>query len=386
MVATLSSHLDDRQRLLLDVVRDLVARVIAPRAAEIDRTGEFPWDVVAAYRDHGLLGMSIPEAYGGGGLSLLDTCLVYQEIARACLTSSVTLADQKLASDPIIRGGSPELKQRILPALASGEKLAAFSLTEPGAGSDIAAIQTTAERQGDTYVLRGAKCFVTNGSVADLYTVFARTGPGEGHRGLSCFVVPRETPGLSIGRIEQKMGLRGSPTAEVLLEECVVPAANLVGAEGDGFTLAVSALDPARVAVAFQAIGLAEGALQQAGQYAVQRRQFGRAIIDFQAIQFMLADMAIKIDAARYLAQAAALAYDERREETTRLAAEAKTFASDTAMSVTTDAVQVLGGYGYLQDFPVERMMRDAKILQIFDGTNQIQRIVIGRELARAWR
>ncbi|MCC7372374.1 MAG: acyl-CoA dehydrogenase family protein [Chloroflexi bacterium] len=386
MLASTVPQLDDQQRLLLDVVRDLTARVIVPRAEQIDETGEFPWDVVAAFREQGLLGMSLPEAYGGGELPLFDTCLVYQEIAATCLTSSVTLADQKLASDPIIRGGSAQLKQRILPTLASGEVLGAFSLTEPGAGSDIAAIQTRAEHRGDTYVLRGAKCFVTNGSVADLYTVFARTGPGAGREGLSCFVVPRMTPGLSVGRIERKMGLRGSPTAEILLDDCVVPAENLVGQEGDGFELAVSALDPARIVVAFQAIGLAEGALQQAGNYAVQRRQFGRPIIDFQAIQFMLADMAIKIDASRYLAHAAAHAYDERRPEATRLAAEAKTFASDTAMSVTTDAVQVLGGYGYLRDFPVERMMRDAKILQIFDGTNQIQRVVIARELARAWR
>jgi alkylation response protein AidB-like acyl-CoA dehydrogenase len=366
-------------------VRALVARDIAPRAAEIDATAEFPWDVVDAFRQHGLLGMSVPEDYGGAGLSLLDQCLVYQEIAHACLTSSVTLADQKLGADPLIHGGSDALRTSFLPSVARGEQLIAFALTEPDAGSDVSGLKTTAERRNGAYVLNGRKRFITNGNVAHLYSVFASTDPGAGRRGLSCFVVPSDTPGLSVGRSEQKMGIRGSPTSEVIFDDCEVPAAQLIGEEGDGFMLAMRALEPARIVVAFQAIGLAEGALDYAGAYVAQREQFGRKVIDFQAVEFMLADMAANIDAARYLAHAAAVAQDDGRPEAVRLAAEAKLFASDVAMQVTTDAVQLLGGYGYMRDFPVERMMRDAKVLQIFDGTNQIQRVIVGRELRKRW-
>lgn len=382
----ISPPASDGQRLLLATVRDLVTQRIAPRAAAIDASAEFPWDIVDLFRAQGLLGMSIPEEYGGAALSLLDMCLVYAEIARACLTSSVTLADQKLGADALVRYGSESLKQQFLPSLATGERLIAFALTEPDAGSDVAALSTVAERDGGAYVLNGRKCFITNGGVADLYTVFASTQPERRSHGLSCFVVPSDTPGLSIGRLERKMGLRGSPTSELIFDACRVPAEYLVGREGDGFTLAMSAMIPARVVVAFQAVGLAEGALDFAGDYVARRRQFGRAVIDFQGIQFMLADMSTSVDAARYLAQAAATAYDQGTIDASRLAAEAKTFASDAAMKITTDAVQLLGGYGYTGDFPVERMMRDAKILQIFDGTNQIQRIVIGRELGHRWR
>lgn len=376
----------DGQRLLVASVRDLVTQRIAPRAAAIDASAEFPWDIVNVFRAQGLLGMSIPEEYGGAALSLLDMCLVYAEIARTCLTSSVTLADQKLGADALVRYGSESLKQQFLPSLATGERLIAFALTEPDAGSDVAALSTVAERDGGAYVLNGRKCFITNGGVADLYTVFASTQPERRGHGLSCFVVPSDTPGLSVGRLERKMGLRGSPTSELIFDDCRVPAEYLVGREGDGFTLAMSAMIPARVVVAFQAVGLAEGALDFAGAYVARRRQFGRAVIDFQGIQFMLADMSTSVDAARYLAQAAATACDQGTIDASRLAAEAKTFASDAAMKITTDAVQLLGGYGCTGDFPVERMMRDAKILQIFDGTNQIQRIVIGRELGHRWR
>jgi alkylation response protein AidB-like acyl-CoA dehydrogenase len=372
--------------LILSVVRDIVAREVAPRAAAIDASAEFPWDVVKVFGQNGLFGMAVPEQYGGSGLSLLQQCLVYEEVARACLTSSVTLADQKLGSAPLVEAGTETLKQRLLPPIASGDLLIAFALTEPDAGSDVSALKTTAYRRGHEYVLNGGKRFITNGNVAHLYSVFASTAPAEGRRGISCFLVPANTRGLSTGPSEQKMGIRGSPTSEVIFDACAVPAENLIGNEGDGFGLALRALEPARIVVAFQAVGLATGAMDYAGAYVAQREQFGRRVIDFQAIEFLLADMSTQIDAARYLARAAAMACELRQSEAVRLAAEAKMFASDVAMHVTTDAVQLLGGYGYMREFPVERMMRDAKVLQIFDGTNQIQRVIVGRELRRKWQ
>lgn len=315
----------ESERLLQSTTRDLVERFIAPRAAAIDAEGEFPWDVVGVYREHGLLGVSIPEEFGGGGLSLFEMGLVYQKIARACLTSSVTLSDQKLGSDPLVRGGSDALRQRLLPGIAGGDQLIAFALTEAGAGSDILSMQTSAVRRAGPYVLQGRKLFITNGSVADLYTVFARTDVDQARKSISCFVISKDAPGVSVGRLERKMGLRGSPTAELIFEDCVVPDDCLVGNEGDGVTLALSAMDPARIVVAFQAVGLAEGAFEYAGQYVAGRVQFKQPIIDFQAVQFMLADMAIQIDAARYLTHAAARAYDAGEPEAARLASEAKT-------------------------------------------------------------
>jgi alkylation response protein AidB-like acyl-CoA dehydrogenase len=369
------------------MVRQLADRVIGPRAAAIDESAEFPWDIVDIFRAQDLFGMTIPEEYGGTGLPLLVAGLVYYEVARACLTSSATLADQKLGSDPIVYWGDEKLKRRYLPAIARGEQLIAFALTESSAGSDIAAIRTRARREGNTYAISGEKTFITNGSVADLFTVFAVTDPeADASRRLTCFVVPRLTPGVSIGRIEKKMGLRGSPTTEVRFADCVVPTTNLIGNEGEGFEIALTTMNPARVVVAFQAVGLAEAAMEYALLYDLKRIQFGRPVFDFQGVKFMLADMSMRLDAARHLTYAAAEACELRLPTCTRLAAEAKALASDVAMAVTTDAVQLLGGYGYIQDYPVERMMRDAKILQIFDGTNQIQRLVIARELAQQIR
>ncbi|BDG61062.1 acyl-CoA dehydrogenase [Caldinitratiruptor microaerophilus] len=379
------------QEALRQMVREVAEKAVAPRAAEIDRTGEFPWDVLQVFREQELLGLGVPEKYGGAGAGVLSLCLAVEEVARVCASSSLILAVQELGLLPILVGGTEEQKQKWLPPIARGEKLISFGLTEPEAGSDAASIKTTARREGDHYVLNGTKRFITGAGVSDWYTVFAVTDPEKGARGISCFLVEKGTPGFSIGRHEEKMGIRGSPTAELLFEDCRVPAENLVGKEGEGFKYAMMTLDQSRTTIAAQALGIAQGALDFAVQYARERRQFGRPIAEFQGIQFMLADMAMKVEAGRYLLYRAASMIDELgieergRErlpaEINRFSAMAKAFCSDSAMAVTTDAVQVLGGYGYIRDYPVERMMRDAKITQIYEGTNQIQRLVIARSL-----
>ena len=380
-----------------DAVRVLAVDRIAPRAAEIDRTAEFPWDVKDLLASHDILGLPFPEAYGGLGGDLLTVCLAIEEISRVCATSGLILAVQELASLPLLLAGSDEQKARWLPDLAAGRTLIAFALTESEAGSDVAAARTRARRDGDDWVLNGAKRFISQGSVADLIAVFAVTaedgrGPADGgaaddapttprHERLSCFIVEKGMAGFSVERVEHKMGIRGSPTAELGFQDVRVPDANRIGAVGEGFSIAMRTLDRSRPGIAAQAVGIAQGALDVAAAYATERKQFGRPIADFQMIQAMLADMDAQTEAARQLLYKAATEIDSGAPDAARWSAMCKLVAGDTAMRVTTDAVQVLGGYGYIDEFPVERMMRDAKITQLYEGTQQIQRLVIARAL-----
>ena len=385
-VATEGWRLTEEQEAFRRLARQLAEERIAPRAREYDRTGEFPWDVVQLFREHGLFSLCVPEAYGGAGTDLLTLAVVIEELARVDATAALILAVQELGALPILLGGSEAQKRRWLPALASGEKLAAFALTEPEAGSDAAAVRTRATRRGDRWVLEGTKRFITNGSVADLVVVFATVDPSLGHRGVTAFVVEKGTPGFHVSRIEEKMGLHASPTAELVFDGCEVPLDHRLGGEGEGFKVAMMTLDRSRPGVAAQALGIAQGALDYAVAYLKQRRQFGRLLAEFQGLQFMVADMATQVEAARQLLYYACRliqehGYGRLPPEVNRYAAMAKLFCSDVAMRVTTDAVQLLGGYGYIKEHPVERMMRDAKITQIYEGTNQIQRLVIARSL-----
>ena len=375
-------RLTEEQAFLRDTLRDLADEKIAPRAADIDRTGEFPEDIRRLLAAHDVLALPFPEEYGGVGADLLTLCLAIEQIARACATSSLILTVQALGSLPLLLAGSPEQKARFFPDLASGRKLAAFALTEPEAGSDVAAVRTRAVRDGDAYVITGTKRFITNGSVAGLLSVFALTDPGAArHRRLSCFAVEVPAEGFSVSRLEHKMGIRGSPTAELQFDGVRVPAANRIGAEGDGFQIAMATLDRSRPGVAAQAVGIAQGALDFAVGYARQRKQFGRRIGDHQLVAGMLADMDARTEAARQLLYKACTEIEAGSPDAARWSAVCKLVAGDTAMAVTTDAVQVLGGYGYIEEFPVERMMRDAKITQLYEGTQQIQRLVIARAL-----
>ncbi len=385
-----SYHLSEEQEEFRQVVRKLALDKIRPRAAEIDRTGEYPYDILDMFRKNDLMGLGVPEEYGGSGADLLTFSVVVEELARIDASCSLIPAAQELALVPILLSGTSEQKQQYLPRLASGEWIGAFALTEPDAGSDTTAISTTAIRDGDEYVLNGAKCFITNGGVAHVYTVVATTNPGRGARGLSTFIVEASWPGFEVGKIEDKMGIRGSKTAEIILNDCRVPAGNLLGREGSGLLLAMDTLDRTRPGVGAQAVGIAQGALDEAISYVKERKQFGKALSSQQGVQFILADMATKVEAARHLVYRAASVVDvESRQrqrlshQTSRISAMAKTFASDVAMEVATDAVQLLGGYGYMRDYPVERMMRDAKVTQIYEGTNQIQRLVIARSLIK---
>jgi alkylation response protein AidB-like acyl-CoA dehydrogenase len=381
----LDVRLNEEQQLIRQSVRELAQNRIAPRAREIDATGEFPWDVVELFRSHDLFALPFPPEYGGLSGSALTLNVAIEEIAKACASSALILAVQALGAYPIMMGGSAEQKQRFLPDLASGKSLAAYALTEPGAGSDPAAMQTRATRQGDEYVLTGSKIWITDGGVADTIVVFAKTDPKGGSRGVSAFVLDnaRELKGFTANPIHGKLGIRGSNTAELHFDEVLVPASNLLGKEGSGFGLAMRVLDRSRPGVAAQALGIAQGALDYAVGYAKERKQFGKAIAEFQAIQFIIADMEAQTAAARAVVYHASQLIDDHSPEVTHFAALAKLLASDAAMKVTTDAVQVLGGYGYVNEYPVERMMRDAKITQIYEGTNQIQRLVIARSLLR---
>jgi len=376
-------RLTDEQRAIQLAVRDLAAEQIAPRAAEIDAAGEFPADVRALLAKHDVLAIPFTPEDGGVSGSALTLALAIEEISKVCVSSSLILAVQSLGSLPIVLAGTPEQKRRFLRPLARGEHLAAYALTEPGSGSDAAGMRTRAVRRGDVYVLNGSKTFITGGSVADVVTVFARTDAegGDNDHHIGAFVVERTAPGFRVGKLERKMGIRGSPTAQLFFEDCRVPAENRLGEEGDGFRLAMRVLDHSRPGIGAQALGIAEGALDQALRYARERRQFGKPIAEFEGIQFMLADMAAQIEAARALVYHAAALLDAHAPGLTRFSSMAKLFASDTAMRVTTDAVQIFGGYGYMREYPVERMMRDAKITQIYEGTNQIQRTVIAREV-----
>ena len=377
-------RLTEEHEMLRDAVRVLADEQVAPRAADIDRTGEFPQDLRRLLADQDILGLPFPEAHGGLGGELLGVCLAVEQLSRACATTGLILAVQELGSLPITLAGTEEQQARWFPKLASGEHLIAFALTEAEAGSDVAAARTTArpEPGGEAYVIDGAKRFISHGSVADLLVVFAVTDPdAERHRRLSAFVVELPADGFAVTRIEHKMGLRGSPTAELAFDKVRVPSANRLGEEGDGFDIAMRTLDHSRPAIAAQAVGIAQGALEVATAYAKDRRQFGQRIGDFQMIGAMLADMDAGTEAARQLLYRACVEIDAGAADANRWSAMCKLVAGDNAMRVTTDAVQVLGGYGYIDEFPVERMMSDAKITQLYEGTQQIQRLVIARAL-----
>jgi alkylation response protein AidB-like acyl-CoA dehydrogenase len=373
------------QREIRELVRTLARERVAPRAAEIDKSAEFPWDIVELFRENGIFSTLADEEYGGVGASALQTLVSIEEISRVCATSGLILAVQELGALAFKLSGSEEQKRRFLPRLASGEALSGYALTEAGAGSDAAAMRTEARRDGDDYVLDGAKRFITNAGVASIYIVFAKTDPSAGHAGISAFIVEQGSAGLEIGRIEPKMGIKGSTTGEVFLDACRVPAANRIGEEGEGFRLAMRILDRSRPGIAAQGLGLAQGATDYAVEYARSRETMGKPIAQHQLIAGMLADMATRCEAARGLLYRCGAMIDDGADggELTKLSAMTKLFCTDTAMTVTTDAVQVLGGYGYIQEYPVERMMRDAKVTQIYEGTNQIQRLVIARELLR---
>ena len=377
--------LTDEQREIRDLVRELARERIAPRAAEIDKSAEFPWDVVELFREHELFGVLVDEQYGGLGASALMTLVVIEEVSKVCATSGLITAVQELGALGLKLAGTDEQKQRFLPRLASGEWLGAYALTEPGSGSDSAAMRSVARRDGDEYVLNGSKRFITNAGVAHLYSVFAKTDPAAGPSGISAFVVEADSRGFEVGRIEPKMGIKGSTTGEIFLNDCRVPAANLLAEEGEGFKLAMRILDRSRPGIGAQGLGLAQGATDYALEYAKSRETMGNPIAQHQLIAGMLADMETKCEAARGLLYKVGQLIDEGAEgqELTKLSAMAKLFCTDVAMEVTTDAVQILGGYGYIQEYPVERMMRDAKITQIYEGTNQIQRLVIAREMLK---
>jgi alkylation response protein AidB-like acyl-CoA dehydrogenase len=381
-----SDPLTDEQREIRALVRTLARERIAPRAAEIDESAEFPWDMVELLREHEIFGLAFDEAHGGSGAGSLMLLVAVEEVSRACATTGLVLAVQELASLALRLAGTDEQKDSYLPRLASGELLAAYALTEAGSGSDSAAMRTEAKRNGEEYVLNGSKRFITNAGVAGLYTVFAKTDPNGGHAGISCFVVEADAPGFEVGRIEPKMGIKGSTTGELFFNDCRVPAVNRVGEEGEGFKIAMRILDRSRPGIAAQALGIAQGATDYALEYAKSRETMGEPIAEHQLVAGKLADMETRCEAARGLLYKAGLMIDEDAPGLTKVSAMAKLFCSDTAMDVTTDAVQILGGYGYIKEYPVERMMRDAKITQIYEGTNEIQRLVIAREMVREAR
>ena len=372
--------LTEDQEMIITTVRDMAKDKIDPRAAEIDKKGEYPWDIVNLYRESQILAMPIPEQYGGVGAGELTCCLVIEEIAKVCANSAHALADHWLGMEPLLVGGSEEQKQKYCPQMTT--QLAAFSLTEPEAGSDVASIQTRAVLKGDEYILNGTKCFCTDGNEAHFITVFAKTDPSAGARGMSAFLVEKGTPGLSVGKIEDQMGMRGTPACEIILEDCPVPSGNLLGKEGGGFRIAMQTFDRSRPYDAALAVGIAHGAVEYAIDYAKQRVQFGRPIAELEGIQFMLADMATEVEAARQLVYKAAVLIDQGTPDS-KASAMANYFATDVGVKVTNDAMQVLGGYGYMRDYPLEQKMRDARLLQIVEGTNQVLRVVVARGLLR---
>jgi len=376
--------LSDDLKELRTSVRRLADDKVAPNAARADEREEYPWDSWNAWRDAGFAGLAFPEEFGGQGAGFLAHAICVEEVARVCASSSLFTFISKLGMTPVIDHGGEALKRKYVPRVASGECQASYCLSEADAGSDAAGMRTRAVRDGDHYVLNGRKLWITNAGVSDFYTVFAKTDPDAGHRGISCFVVDKGFPGFSVSKLEHKMGVRGSPTGEVVLDDCIVPAENLIGEPGQGFAYAMGALDRSRPLVGAQALGIAQGALDLATSYVHERKQFGREIAQFQGLQFMLADMATAVDASRLLVYRACALLDDGlggTPVTASASSMAKLFASDTAMRVATDCVQLLGGVGYTKDFPAERFMRDAKITQIYEGTNQIQRVVIAKHL-----
>jgi len=376
-------HLTDEQKMIQELARKIAEEKIRPVAAELDEKEEFPWEVMKVLAKSDLFGIFIEEKYGGTGGGVLELCLATEELSRACGGIAVCYAASALGMYPVILFGSDEQKKKYLPPLAKGEKLAAFALTEAGAGSDAAAIQTTAKRDGDYYVLNGTKQWITNGGEAEIYTIIAMTDKAKGARGASAFIVEKGTKGFDFGKKEKKMGIRASATRELVLTDCRVPKATLLGKEGMGFVVALKTFDQSRPGVAAQAVGIAQGALDLAIEYARERVQFGKSISSFQGIQFMLADMATQIEAARALVYSAARMIDAGANRFSKESAMAKLFASDVCMKVTTDCIQIFGGYGYMKDYPIEKFMRDAKITQIYEGTNQIQRNIIASGLIK---
>ena len=376
------------QRELRDLVRTLARERIAPRAAEIDSSGEFPWDVVELFRENDVFALFHDQAFGGTGTGALLALVAIEEVAKVCATSALILAVQELGSLGLKLAGTDEQQQRWLPRLASGEVLCAYALTESGSGSDSAAMRTTARLDGGEYVLNGSKRFITNAGVAGLYTVFAKTDPDAGHAGISAFVVESDAPGFEVARIEPKMGIKGSTTGELVFDDCRIPAGNLLGAEGEGFRIAMRILDRSRPGVAAQALGIAQGATDYALEYAKTRETMGKPIAAHQLIQAKLADMETECEAARGLLYRFGQMVDDGVDgpELTKISAMAKLKCGDVAMATTTEAVQILGGYGYIKEYPVERFMRDAKITQIYEGTQEIQRLVIAREMLRESR
>ena len=373
--------LRDDERHVRDLVRTIARERIAPLAAQVDESEAYPAEQLRLLSEQGLMGLYIPEAYGGAGLGALAFCLAVEEIAWACASTAVIYLVQYAAGYPLVSHGTEEQKRRYLPRLAAGEITTALSISEPGAGSDAASMTTTAVRKGDRYVLNGTKLWVTNGSHASVLTLFATVDRGRGHKGVTAFLVEPMFPGFAFGKLERKMGIRGSPTVALHLSDCEVPVENRLGEEGQGFRVALGALDRSRPAVGAQAVGIAQAALDASVGYARERQQFGQPIAAFQGIQFMLADMAMQVHASRLMVYHAAAMVDRGASATSLESSMAKCFASDAAMKVATDAVQIFGGYGYTREYPVERFMRDAKITQIYEGTNQIQRTVIAREL-----
>jgi butyryl-CoA dehydrogenase len=375
--------LTEEQIMLRDLCRQITEEKIKPIAAELDKTEEFPWDVVKIMAESDIFGIFIDEKYGGMGGGLLELCIAVEEFSRGCAGIALAFSATALGTDPIILGGNEEQKEKYLPSIASGKRLAAFAITEPAAGSDASAMQTTAKKDGDHYILNGTKHFITNGGEAEIYTVVAMTDKSRGARGASIFIVEKGTPGFTFGKKEDKLGIRGSATRELIFTDCRVPKENLLGKEGSGFLLAMKTFDMSRPGIGAQALGIAQGAFEAALKYATERKQFGKPISSFQGIQFMLADMATQIEAARALVYASARQIDAGAKNISKDSAMAKMFASDVAMKVTIDAVQIFGGYGYMKEYPAEKYMRDAKITQIYEGTNQIQRSIIALNLIK---
>jgi alkylation response protein AidB-like acyl-CoA dehydrogenase len=379
----MSCFLTEEQQMLKDLCAQIAREKILPVREKLDESGEFPWEIVKVFAESDICGVYIPEEYGGFGGGAMEMCVATEELSRVCGGISLAFAATALGTYPILLFGSDEQKRKYLPPIAAGEKLAAFALTEANAGSDAGAIETTAVLDGDEYVLNGTKQWITNGGEAEVYSVIARTKKGVGIRGISAFIVEKGTPGFTFGKKENKMGIRASATRELIFQDCRIPKENLLGREGMGFMVAMRTFDNSRPGVAAQAVGIAQGALDEAVKYARHREQFGQPVASFQGLQFMLADMATQVEAARALVHHAARIVDSGQKDIAKISAMAKLFASDVAMSVTTDAVQVLGGYGYMKEYPVEKMMRDAKITQIYEGTNQIQRSVIASQVIK---
>ncbi len=375
--------LTEEQAMVRDLARQIADEKIRPVAAEYDKSEKFPWDMMKVLAQSDLFGVYIEQKYGGLGGGVFELCLATEELSKACAGIAICYSASALGAYPIILFGTEEQKMKYLPPIAKGEKLAAFGLTEPAAGSDASALQTTAEKKGDHYVLNGLKHFITNGGDAEIYTVIAMTDKSKGARGASLFVVEKGTPGFSFGKKEDKMGIRASSTRELIFDNCKIPKENLLGKEGMGFIAAMKTFDKSRPGIGAQAVGIAQGALDEAVKYAKQRKQFDKTISSFQGIQWMLADMATAVEASRALVYASAREVDADKKNIGIHSAMAKLYASDTAMKVATDAVQIFGGYGYMREYPIEKYMRDAKITQIYEGTNQIQRNIIGLGLIK---